>query len=229
MEALAGVTQLQLAPGTADFSERAAMSPELCNQAMVAGAQAINGMAAGQLFIAGEMGIGNTSSAAALASALLQQPASLMVGAGTGIDQRQQQHKQQLIEKALSRCDAVGDLSALAYLQQLGGLEIAAICGSFIAAAERGISILLDGYICTAAALVACRINPGVKPWLIAGHRSQEPGHSRILNDLNLTPLLDLQLRLGEGSGAALCLPLLQQACSLHNTMATFTEAGVSQ
>lgn len=232
MEALPGVLQLQLAPGSEDLSQRAAMSDSICQQALLAGAKSVHDIAPGDVFIAGEMGIGNTSSAAALSSALLNLELSQTVGTGTGIDPQHRQLKQSLIQAGLDRCDALSThspLSPLQYLAQLGGLEIAAMSGSFIAAAQRGVSILLDGYICSAAALVACQINPGVRPWILASHRSQEPGHSKILNHLNLQPLLDLQLRLGEGSGAALCIPLLRQACSLHNNMATFAQASVSQ
>lgn len=229
MEALPGVLQLQLAAGSQDLSQQAAMSDSLCQQALLAGAKSVHDIAPGEVFVAGEMGIGNTSSAAALTSALLNVELSQTVGTGTGIDPQHRQLKQSLIQAGLDRCATLAPLSPLQYLQQLGGLEIAAMCGSFIAAAQHGVSILLDGYICSAAALVACQINPGVRPWLIAGHRSQEPGHIKILNHLGLQPLLDLHLRLGEGSGAALCIPLLRQACSLHNNMATFAQASVSQ
>lgn len=229
MEQLPGVSQLQIAAGTADFSQGQAMSQDQCQQAFQAGYAAVDSHQRGQLFIAGEMGIGNTSSAAALAAAILGRQCDALIGAGTGIAAEQKLQKQALIETALQRCSLLGELSPEQWLQQLGGLEIAAMCASFIGAAQRGVSILLDGYICCAAALVACKINPGLQPWLIASHRSQEPGHQLILDELQLQPILDLQLRLGEGSGAALCINILKQACSLHNSMATFAEAGVSQ
>jgi len=229
MEELAGVSQLQISAGTADFSQQPAMSRNQYQQAVQAGYAVGSSYQRGQVFIAGEMGIGNTSSAAALAAAILGCDCSTLVGAGTGIAAAQKVQKQALIETALQRCSQLGELSPEQWLQQLGGLEIAAMSASFIAAAQRGVSILLDGYICCAAALVACKINPGLQPWLIASHRSQEPGHQLILDELRLQAILDLQLRLGEGSGAALCIHILKQACRLHNNMATFAEAGVSQ
>jgi nicotinate-nucleotide--dimethylbenzimidazole phosphoribosyltransferase len=110
----------------------------------------------------------------------------------------------------------------------LGGLEIAALTGAYISSAQRGIPVLVDGYICTAAALLACRLNPGVRAWMLFAHASAESGHQYLLRALEATPLLDFGMRLGEGSGAAVAVPLLQSACRLHNEMATFAEAGVS-
>jgi nicotinate-nucleotide--dimethylbenzimidazole phosphoribosyltransferase len=121
-----------------------------------------------------------------------------------------------------------GEVSVFEVLRRLGGLEIAALAGSYIACAQRGIPALVDGYICTAAALLACRFNPGVREWMLFAHQSAEPGHRHLLQALGAAPLLDFGLRLGEGSGAAVVVPLLQAACRLHNEMATFAEAGVS-
>ncbi len=113
-------------------------------------------------------------------------------------------------------------------LRRLGGLEIAALAGAYLAAARRGVPALVDGYICTVAALLACRLNPGVRDWLAFAHCSAEPGHRHLLDALRARPLLELGMRLGEGSGAAAAVPLLRAACQLHNRMATFDEAGVS-
>jgi len=113
-------------------------------------------------------------------------------------------------------------------LRRLGGFEIAALAGAYLRCAQLGIAVLVDGFICSAAALCAVRLNPACRPWLIFAHRSAEPGHVAVLEALGAVPLLDLGLRLGEGSGAALAVPLLQQACALHNEMATFAEAAVS-
>ncbi|RXE12929.1 nicotinate-nucleotide--dimethylbenzimidazole phosphoribosyltransferase, partial [Xanthomonas perforans] len=113
-------------------------------------------------------------------------------------------------------------------LRRLGGFEIAALVGAYIAAAQAGIPVLVDGFITTAAALVATRLNPGVREWLLFGHRSQERGHAALLRAMDAEPLLQLDLRLGEASGAAVAIPLLRSACALHNGMATFAEAGVS-
>jgi nicotinate-nucleotide--dimethylbenzimidazole phosphoribosyltransferase len=220
-----GVVNLDLAPGTANFCTGAAMSEPLVRQALESGAQHAPQHA--DLFIGGEMGIGNTTSAAALTSALLGLPAATTVGRGTGVDDAGLALKCDVVRRALElhRVDAA---NALELLRCVGGLEIAALCGAYIACAQRGIPSLVDGYICSAAALVACRLNPGVRAWLLFAHRSAEPGHRHLLQALSAEPLLDLGMRLGEGSGAAVALPLLQSACRLHNEMATFAEAGVS-
>lgn len=118
---------------------------------------------------------------------------------------------------------------ALAALRTLGGFEIAALAGAYIASAQAGLPVLVDGFITTAAALAACRLNPGTRDWMLFAHRSAEPGHARLLEALAARPLLELDMRLGEGSGAVAALPLLRLACALHGDMATFAEAGVSQ
>jgi nicotinate-nucleotide--dimethylbenzimidazole phosphoribosyltransferase len=114
-------------------------------------------------------------------------------------------------------------------LRRLGGFEIAALTGAFTGCAQRGIPVLVDGYIASAAALVAVRINPGVADWLLFAHHSAEPGHTLLMQALKAEPLLNLGMRLGEGSGAAVAVPLIRMACALHNGMATFAEAGVSE
>ena len=132
-----------------------------------------------------------------------------------------------MIERALGlHADAVGD--ALASLRALGGFEVAALVGAYLACAHEGIAVLVDGFICSVAALVAARINPSCREWLFFGHRGAEPGHRLVLDALQAEPLLELGLRLGEGSGAALAVPLLRLACELHNGMATFAEAAVA-
>lgn len=179
-----------------------------------------------QLFVGGEMGIGNTTSAAALGCALLSQFPQAMAGAGTGLDAEGIAHKATVITRALAlHADAATPLERL---RRLGGFEIAALVGAYIAAAQAGIPVLVDGFISTAAALVATHLNGGVREWLLFGHRSQERGHAALLRALDAEPLLQLDLRLGEASGAAVAIPLLRHACALHNGMATFAEAGVS-
>lgn len=224
---LAGVEHRPIAPGTANFSRQAAMSAEQCLLALQAGREAVLAAHNADLFIGGEMGIGNTTSACALASALLGVPAAQLVGPGTGLAAAQVEHKRQLVERGLALHAAVLD-SPLAALAHLGGLELAALCGAYLAAAQRGLPILVDGYISSVAALCATRMNPGCRSWMLFSHRSAEPGHSVILQALTATPLLDLGMRLGEGSGAAVAVPLLRSACALHNQMATFAEAAVS-
>jgi nicotinate-nucleotide--dimethylbenzimidazole phosphoribosyltransferase len=173
------------------------------------------------------MGIGNTTAATALACWLLDCPAVELVGPGTGLDGAGIAHKAAVIEAALAlHRPAIG--APVEALQCLGGFEIVALTGAYLACAQQGITALVDGYICSVAALVAVRLNPACRDWLLFAHRGAEPGHRRVLNELQAEPLLDLGLRLGEGSGAALAVPLLQLACSLHNQMATFAEAAVA-
>jgi nicotinate-nucleotide--dimethylbenzimidazole phosphoribosyltransferase len=173
------------------------------------------------------MGIANTTSATALAVALgVADPASL-VGPGTGLDNNGVAHKLSVVVRALVR--AGPDSEPLRLLGELGGFEIVALAGYFIRAAQRGFTILVDGFICSAAALAACSINPGVRQWMLFSHVSAEPGNRLIMDCMQAEPLLDLGMRLGEGSGAAIALPLLRSACALQNQMATFAEAGVSE
>ncbi len=222
---LVGVVNVQLAPGTANFCSAPAMSGDQVRQALASGAEQLPSDC--DIFIGGEMGIGNTTAAAALTSALLDLPVEASVGRGTGVDDRGLALKCDAVQRALALHSAHCD-SALETLRRLGGLEIAALTGAYIAAAQRGVPVLVDGYICTAAALLACCLNARVRDWMLFAHCSAEPGHRYLLAALSAEPLLDLGLHLGEGSGAAVALPLLQMACHLHNTMATFSEAGVS-
>lgn len=224
---LSHVRRAIIAAQTENFCEREAMSVQQLDLALRAGADSVllAHESGAQLFIGGEMGIANTTSASALACALLDEAPSALAGAGTGLDAKGIHHKAQVIERALARYDG-GD--ALAWLQRVGGFEIAALCGAYIAAAQRGLPVLVDGFITTAAALAAVRIQPACREWMFFAHRSRERGHSRLLEALGADPLLDLGLRLGEGSGAATAVPLLQLACELHARMATFAQAGVS-
>jgi nicotinate-nucleotide--dimethylbenzimidazole phosphoribosyltransferase len=220
----------QIAAGTADLSQQSAMTPEQLEQALCIGQHVVEqGKKDGiDLFIAGEMGIGNTTPAAALGCAYLNHSSVAdMTGRGTGIDDSAWNNKVNVIEQALARLD-ISSLSAEQILQELGGFEIAAIAGAYIRCAQLGIPALVDGFITTAAALAACKMNPQVQDWLLFSHQSEEQGHKFMLEALNAKPLLQLGLRLGEGSGAATVLPLLRQACALHNGMATFAEASVS-
>jgi nicotinate-nucleotide--dimethylbenzimidazole phosphoribosyltransferase len=225
---LPNVRRAVIAPQTNNFCERPAMSAVQLELALRAGADSAQAAleAGARLFIGGEMGIANTTSAAALACGLLQEPPSALAGAGTGLDAAGIRHKVSVIERALARYPADND--ALAWLGRVGGFEIAALCGAYIGAAQRGIPVLVDGFITTAAALAAVRINPSSREWMFFAHRSRERGHSRLLAVLEADPLLDLGLRLGEGSGAATAVPLMRLACDLHARMATFAQAGVS-
>ncbi len=232
IERIAGVETHQLAPGTANFSRQMAMTAEQLEQALAIGRQhAEQAKTKGtDMFIGGDMGIANTTSATAIASALLQQAVANLVGTGTGIDQQGLEHKQTIIEQALvlHQLDNRDDINPLDCLQKVGGFEIAALTGAFIGAAQEGIPVLVDGFIASAAALAAIHINPSIKPWLLLGHLSAEAGHRHIVNALGLTPLLQLTMRLGEASGAAAAVPILRLACALHNQMATFADANVA-
>ena len=225
-----------IAAGTADISLQSAMTAEQLEQALCIGREVVEqGKKDGcDLFIAGEMGIGNTTPAAALGCAYAIKQAvsaATMTGRGTGIDDKAWQNKVKVIERSLARVDLLPTdmLSAERILQELGGFEIAAITGAYIRCAQLGIPILVDGFITTAAALAACRMNSHVHDWLLFSHQSEEQGHGLMLSELDAQPLLNLGLRLGEGSGAATALPILRQACALHSGMATFAEASISE
>jgi nicotinate-nucleotide--dimethylbenzimidazole phosphoribosyltransferase len=226
---LPGVRHLNVGPGTANFVDGPAMTQAQGELALQAGRDsALRAIAAGaQLFIGGEMGIGNTTAASALACALLDCPVVHLAGPGTGLDAAGVSHKAQVIERALALHGAQRS-DALQTLFNLGGFEIAALVGAYLACAQEGVAVLVDGFICSVAALVAVRLNPECRQWLLFGHRGAEPGHRFVLETLNAEPLLELGLRLGEGSGAALAVPLLRLACDLHGQMATFAEAAVA-
>ncbi len=223
-----GVTRAIIAPASANFCQAPAMDEAQLRQAMDTGRARVDAAraAGAELFIGGEMGIGNTTSASALACALLDATPVEPAGAGTGLDAPGIAHKAEVIGRALALHAAA--TTPLDKLQCLGGFEIAALTGAFIAAAQTGLPVLVDGFIAGAAALAATAINPGVRDWLLFAHRSDEQGHARLLEAMQAKPVLDLGMRLGEASGAAVAVPLLRLACRLHNGMATFDEAGVS-
>jgi nicotinate-nucleotide--dimethylbenzimidazole phosphoribosyltransferase len=158
---------------------------------------------------------------------LLNCPVTDLAGPGTGLDPAGVSHKAQVIQRALEAHAQLAD-DPLQRLFCFGGFEVVALVGAYLACAQAGIAVLVDGYICSVAALVAVRLNPSCRPWLLFGHRGAEPGHRHVLEALQAQPLLDLGLRLGEGSGAALAVPLLRLACDLHGQMATFAEAAVA-
>ncbi len=229
-ESLEGVSSLTLGPGTANFCHGPAMDQSQLEQALQAGKQAAeraseNGT---QLFIGGEMGIGNSTSATALACMLLGSDPVQLTGPGTGLDTRGVKRKTEVIRRALS-LHADHCSTPLETLRRLGGFEIVALCGAYVTCAQLGLPVLVDGFISSAAALAASRLSPGTEAWFLFSHVSAEPGHLLILNALRGSPLLDLAMRLGEGSGAAVAVPLLRLACTLHNGMATFTEAGIPE
>ena len=190
---------------------------EAVERAVQAGAKCI---------IAGEMGIANTTASSAMLAALTGKPVAQLVGAGTGINSAQQAHKVAVIERALKARQANAE-DPMEVLTKLGGLEIAAMTGAYLATAANRLPAIVDGFIATVAALTACRLCPAVRGYLIFGHRSEEPGHATALEVLDASPLLALGMRLGEGSGAALAFPLLQAAAAMLSEMATFADAGI--
>jgi nicotinate-nucleotide--dimethylbenzimidazole phosphoribosyltransferase len=226
--ALDGVIDARIGSGTANFTRAPAMTGEQLTAALRQGRAAVERALAGssQIFIGGEMGIGNSTAAAALACALLREEPEYLVGPGAGLDGAGIRRKTEVIRRALALHGGAAS-DPLEALRRLGGFEIAALTGAYLACAQSGLPALVDGFITGAAALAAVRINGATADWLIYGHRSAEPGHERILRALAAEPLLDLGLRLGEASGAAVAVPLLRLACALHRDMATFAEAGI--
>ncbi|EJB8376128.1 nicotinate-nucleotide--dimethylbenzimidazole phosphoribosyltransferase, partial [Acinetobacter baumannii] len=226
----AGVERHCIRAGTANFAKQAAMNLDECRAALELGKKSVDTAKANRadIYIAGEMGIGNTCSASALACLLLNDTAEQLTGVGTGIGADQLRHKIEVIEKAieLHHKHVIGDVFKT--LCAVGGLEIAAITGAYIRCAQVGLPVIVDGFISSVAALCAVRMNPQVRDWMLFGHQSAEYGHRRILQELNAEPILNMNLRLGEGSGAGAALALVKMACALHNQMATFAQAAVS-
>ena len=227
--AVPGLTGAKLAHGTASFIEGPAMSRAQCEAAIAAGRSIAHRLAEGGCRVVGlgEMGIGNTGSASLLTHCLIDAPLSAVTGRGTGLDDAGLARKQALLERALARGGRPRE--PLVALAEYGGFEIAMLAGAMLGAAERRVLILIDGFIVTAAALVAHALAPAVLDYCVFAHCSEEPGHARQLAHLGARPLLHLGLRLGEGTGAALAFPLVQAAVDFLNEMASFGQAGVSE
>ena len=220
----------KIAYGTANMVEGPAMSEAQMLAAIQVGVDVLTTQAQQGLGMVatGEMGIGNTTAASAITAVLLQVPAAQVVGRGTGISDEQLAHKVQVVEHAIA-INAPDAHNPLDVLMKVGGLEIAGLVGVMLAAAAQNIPVVIDGFISGAAALVACAACPQVRDFLFAGHLSVERGHRLILHHLELQPLLDLELRLGEGTGAVLAMNIIEAALHAHNEMLTFAEAGVSE
>ena len=217
------------APGTRNFCEEPAMTEVEMNAALETGIELAcdSAMAGCDLLGFGEMGIGNTTAASAIAGALTRQRAEAVVGCGAGADDACMARKRSAIERALAlHADSLE--SPLGILRCVGGLEIAAMCGFCLGAASRRVPVVTDGFIATAAASLAVRVCPASSGYLFASHRSTEPGHVHFLAILEQEPLFDLSMRLGEGTGAALAMKLIQAAVAAFTQMATFATAGVS-
>jgi nicotinate-nucleotide--dimethylbenzimidazole phosphoribosyltransferase len=220
---------MRIGPGTANIAEGAAMSRGQALEAVAAGIDLAGELAADGIgaVCLGEMGIGNTTAASALCAALLHADPAAVCGRGTGLNDEGLRLKVEVVRRALAanRPDPDDPLGCLA---ALGGFEIALLVGVALGAAAERLVVVLDGFIVGAAALVACRVAPALSEHLVASHLSPEPGHRLVLDALGLRPLLDLDLRLGEGTGAVLALPLLRASLAIVTDMATFAEAGVS-
>ena len=217
------VIALDLDRPTEDFTQDPAMTESDCLDAVKRGAEAVDDTA--DILILGEMGIGNSTVAAALSTAIFGGDARDWVGPGTGSDADGIARKIRVVEEGLGRH---GNEAPLDKLAALGGREQAAICGAVLAARETRLPVILDGYICTAATAPLHAVDPELLAHCLIGHRSSEPGHRRLIDAMGKDPVLDFSMRLGEGTGAALALGILRSALACHNGMATFAEAGVA-
>jgi nicotinate-nucleotide--dimethylbenzimidazole phosphoribosyltransferase len=219
----------KVAPGTANYLEGAAMTPQQCEEAMARGAHLVADIHARGCNVVGfgEMGIGNTAAASLITSHLAGLPLADCVGRGTGLDDAGVARKLALLEEAARLYR--GDHAPLSVLAQFGGFEIAMLAGGMLAAAERRMVLLIDGFIVTSALLVAATLYPATLQYCVFSHRSQERGHRLQIEHLGARPLLDMDLRLGEGTGAALAYPLVRAAAAFLNEMASFESAGVSE
>lgn len=224
-----GLIDAKIAHGTENYLEAPAMTADQCETSIRNGANLVVRYAdqGCNVIGLGEMGIGNTASASLITHCLSGQPLADCVGRGTGLDDAGLVRKQQLLSQAINRVGMMAD--PINVLREFGGFEIATMVGVILAAAERRMVVLIDGFVVGAAALVAIRINPAVRDYCVYGHRSAEAGHRIQLVAMNAQPLLDLGLRLGEGTGVALAWPLLQAATAFLNDMASFASAGVSE
>jgi nicotinate-nucleotide--dimethylbenzimidazole phosphoribosyltransferase len=224
-----GLVARKVAWGTSNLLNGPAMRRDQAEQAIQVGVDLVseeiaNGL---DLVATGDMGIGNTTPSAAITAVLTGRPVAEVTGRGTGIDDQQLQRKVAVIEHSIT-LNAVNAQDPLDVLSKVGGLEIAGLVGVILGAAAKRVPVVVDGFISGAAALVAYRLAPGVKPFLIASHQSVEVGHKAIWDQLDQTPLLNLNLRLGEGSGAVLAFHLIEAATRILDEMATFSDAGVS-
>ena len=220
-----GLASIRIGNGTDNSAERPAMSPAQCRRALREG-RAIGGEPGHEVACFGEMGIGNTSSASLVAAKLLGLPVGRLTGRGTGLDDDGLARKRRILEAAAGRTPR--ELEAEVALREYGGFETVMLAGAMIGAAGAGKLVLVDGFIATVSALAALRMTPDTERHLVFAHRSAEPGHTLLLEAMGAEPLLDLNLRLGEGTGALLAWPLVQSAAAIMRDMASFGSAGVS-
>jgi nicotinate-nucleotide--dimethylbenzimidazole phosphoribosyltransferase len=220
----------KIAYGTANIARGPAMSPQQAVQALEAGAKVVEQLLPSGLDIlaTGDMGIGNTTPSAAIAAAFTRLPVEEVAGRGTGVDEAGLQRKREAIRRALE-VNQPNQLDGLDVLAKIGGFEIGGLAGAILAAAANRCPVVIDGFISTAAAMIAASLAPMVRDYLIAAHTSQEHGHHVMMGWLGVSPLLDLQMRLGEGTGAVLAMSLVEAACKIQSEMATFSQAGISE
>lgn len=227
---LPGLVRKKIAHGTRNMAHGPAMSAAEAYRALEVGIELASD-AAGHgctLIGTGEMGIGNTTAASAITAVLTGRSVAEVTGRGTGLDDAGLQHKVQIIERAIA-ANHPDPSDPVQVLQTVGGLEIAGLTGLVLGGAARRVPVVIDGFISTAAAALACALQPRVRHFLFAAHQSSEPGHEALLKFIGQAPLLNLNMRLGEGTGAALCMALVESATRLLNEMATFSSAGVSE
>jgi nicotinate-nucleotide--dimethylbenzimidazole phosphoribosyltransferase len=222
----AGLINRKVGPGTRNFAREPAMTRQQCELVMQHGAELV-GSLDGNVLGFGEMGIGNTTSAAAIMHKITAIPVADCVGAGAGLPAAGVMHKQRVIQQAVTH--HAGAIAPLDVMATFGGFEIAMMTGAMLAAAERGMVLLIDGFIVTSALLVAAKLQPAILDYCLFAHCSDEQGHRQMLEYLDAKPLLQLGLRLGEGTGGALALPLVHAAVNFMCEMATFESASVSE
>ncbi len=225
-----GLVSRKIGLGTRNMAQGPAMTREEALAAIEAGIGLVcvergNGL---DVIGTGEMGIGNTTSASAVVAALTGAPAESVTGTGTGVDDEGRRRKIAVVTRALA-VNLPDPADGIDVLAKVGGFEIAGLCGVILAGAAWRIPVVIDGFIASAAAMAAVRLKPDVRHYLIASHRSTEPGHCYVLNALELKPYLDLEMRLGEGTGSALCIGLAKAATKILGEMATFKSAGVTE
>lgn len=220
----------KIRPGTRNFCVENAMTEDEAIQAIMIGQQETakfiqNGA---KCLIVGEMGIGNTTSASALLAAMTEKDVAELIGPGTGLNEKQMKVKKEAIERALAERKP-DKHNPIDMIKKLGGYEIAAMSGAMLEAAKNRVPIIVDGFICTVSALIATKIDRRASDYMFVGHRSKEPGHQTAFEQLGKYPILDLEMRLGEGTGAALAFPIIEAATKMLSEMATFSEAGISK
>jgi nicotinate-nucleotide--dimethylbenzimidazole phosphoribosyltransferase len=228
--ALPAVHSCKVRPGTANMTKGPAMSKEEAAKAIQVGfSQAQMAIDQGaNLLATGDMGIGNTTPSSAILAAFSGMPVTKVIGRGTGVDDNGLQKKIAAVEKALA-VNQPDPRDALDVLSKVGGLEIAAIAGVILGGAARRVPVLVDGFISSAGALVAAKLAPKARNFMLASHLSEEPGHRYMLELLDLKPILQMRMRLGEGTGAVLAMPMVEAACKIQAEMATFQSAGVAE